>query len=429
MRDELIQFLLKKYPDLKSDQLSNLISDQMLSPYELKLPKSVFASAETFIKSIFELRKKSEYSKFFQKDLLQKNIQDPGNYGICMSYDFHVDSMGVPKLIEINTNAAFLALGYELCQARNMKMPVPNFQWSEFRKCLEEEYLNWSLAKGLKSSLKKIIIVDENPSEQRLYAEFLVFREIFKDLGYESEILDINELTYKIKESEGNPILKKELSESLIYNRYTDFYFENSASEWIKKAYQNKLLCFSPHPYEYFMLADKQRLNDWNSDEFWNSLISYSIDQETSESGKIISNELMELKSKIKNNLPLSRPVSNENIEELWSQRKKLFFKPQSSFGSKQSYKGSSMSRKIVDDMLEGNFIAQEYVPADEKKFEPNEGSRKLLGDHEPQMFKYDLRFYTYKDQIQLVMARLYQGQVTNAKTLGGGFSPVLFVE
>jgi hypothetical protein len=37
-----------------------------------------------------------------------------------------------------------------------------------------------------------------------------------------------------------------------------------------------------------------------------------------------------------------------------------------------------------------------------------------------------DVRLYTYQGEILLAAARLYQGQTTNFRTEGGGFSPVL---
>ena len=41
------------------------------------------------------------------------------------------------------------------------------------------------------------------------------------------------------------------------------------------------------------------------------------------------------------------------------------------------------------------------------------------------QTMKADLRSYTYDGKVQLVAARLYQGQTTNLRTPGGGFAPV----
>jgi len=39
--------------------------------------------------------------------------------------------------------------------------------------------------------------------------------------------------------------------------------------------------------------------------------------------------------------------------------------------------------------------------------------------------FKYDVRCYVYEGRVQLVIARLYQGQTTNFRTPGGGFALV----
>jgi hypothetical protein len=47
----------------------------------------------------------------------------------------------------------------------------------------------------------------------------------------------------------------------------------------------------------------------------------------------------------------------------------------------------------------------------------------------EPQSLKYDVRCYVYDGRIQLVAARLYQGQTTNFRTPGGGFALVRVVE
>ena len=30
--------------------------------------------------------------------------------------------------------------------------------------------------------------------------------------------------------------------------------------------------CFTPNPFEYFLLADKQRMIDWSNDSFWDKI-------------------------------------------------------------------------------------------------------------------------------------------------------------
>ena len=39
---------------------------------------------------------------------------------------------------------------------------------------------------------------------------------------------------------------------------------------------------------------------------------------------------------------------------------------------------------------------------------------------------KVDVRNYVYDGRVQMLAARLYQGQTTNMRTAGGGFAPVL---
>jgi len=38
---------------------------------------------------------------------------------------------------------------------------------------------------------------------------------------------------------------------------------------------------------------------------------------------------------------------------------------------------------------------------------------------------KYDVRNFVYRGRVQLLAARLYQGQTTNFRTPGGGFAAV----
>lgn len=405
LRDQFAEFLVGKYPGLNetSADFKSLLSPQMLSPYNLELPHSVLGQIGDFVKASFKLRDSIAYQNFHQTEVNRRGLLNPGNYGICMSYDFHIDENHQPKLIEINTNAAFLALGYEYSQFRGFNSPLGKFKIEDLKKCLETEIRLGSARVETDfdddsevESPKKIVIIDDQPSNQRLYAEFLLFEQLFRMWGFETEVLDFRNYQHA----------------DLVYNRHVDFYFENTESQKLKEAFLKGQSVFSPNPYEYLMLADKQRLIEWWDDNFWNQI---------NISGKA------ELKAALQRNMPMCQTVNAENAEEMWSQRKKLFFKPKRAYGSKQSYKGASMSRRVMDDILAGDFIAQEYVPAAEIQFNSNVDSAKILGSSEPQNFKYDLRIYAYQDQIQMAIARLYQGQVTNAKTLGGGFAPVVF--
>ena len=50
-----------------------------------------------------------------------------------------------------------------------------------------------------------------------------------------------------------------------------------------------------------------------------------------------------------------------------------------------------------------------------------------MIGDAgTPIALKADFRNYVYAGKVQLIAARLYQGQTTNFRTPGGGFAPVM---
>jgi len=41
---------------------------------------------------------------------------------------------------------------------------------------------------------------------------------------------------------------------------------------------------------------------------------------------------------------------------------------------------------------------------------------------------KFDVRAYAYRDDVLLLGARVYEGQVTNLRTPGGGFSAICVI-
>src|SRR5690606_33937586 len=95
---------------------------------------------------------------------------------------------------------------------------------------------------------------------------------------------------------------------------------------------------------------------------------------------------------------------SSEN--EIWDQRKSLFFKPRQSHGGKSVYRGESVSRKVFERLMSEDVVIQRFQPA--QKF-PTDDPRSVLAN-----WKFDIRFFVYQDKIQLAAARAYQGQVTN---------------
>ncbi len=383
-KNKFISHLKNKYPTLSNISFEDKISDNLISPFKAEISRNTLSQIQDFITAAFKMRESNAYLNHYSSDLKKLNLIDPDNKSIMMSYDFHIDETDTPKLIEINTNASFLLLGLELYEALNQEKPVPHFSNKNIAEMLKTE-LGYQHKDN--KPTPSISIIDENPAEQRLYVEFIVANEMFKSLGFNSKIQDYREIT-----SDSAP--------DLIYNRYTDFFLTEPTSQELRKIYENKIAVVSPNPFEYFLLADKQRMIDWHQDGFIDSL-----DLTPSEKELILKVT------------PIAKDLTSETAPEIWSQKKKYFLKPKNSFGSKQSYRGGSISAKLFETLIDQNMIAQEFIPAPEKDF--------TLNDSESVKLKYDLRCYAYKGELQLIVARLYQGQVTNLQTPHGGFATV----
>jgi hypothetical protein len=117
--------------------------------------------------------------------------------------------------------------------------------------------------------------------------------------------------------------------------------------------------------------------------------------------------------------VPRTQSVTQERAETLWAERRKLFFKPAAGYGSKAAYRGDKLTRRVWQEILRANYVAQTLVAPSERRLEVDSAETDL---------KLDVRAYVYGGAIQLVAARLYEGQTTNFRTPGGGFAPVFVV-
>lgn len=371
IKARFIQYLQSKYDSWNNAEstalLNSLISDQLISETVLELPAQALTDIQTEIAAYHQLR--SWGAQKLQTEYATHGLPVPKNEAVCTSYDFHWTTEGELKLIEINTNAAFLAMGTELYDFHKTGNA---FTADDLVNMFKNE------AQLCGRDLKNLTIIDEEPSKQRLYVEFLLYQKIMEARGIKTEIKDVPEITPSEKSD-------------LVYNRYTDFYLNDSEkSKTIHELYRDGKINLSPNPYEYFLLADKQRMIDWQH-----------------------QTDLPVPKSLLK-----TFDLGISDREQIWSERKKLFFKPKNSFGSKQAYKGASISRKTFDEFYGPSMLAQEYAQPAETM---------VVVESETLQMKYDLRCYAYQGKLQIIIARLYQGQTTNLRTTGGGFTIVKF--
>ena len=67
LKNAFIQHLQVQYPGLKTQPLENLISENLLCPFEVKLPSSILKQGQDFIAACFELREKEIYQNFLSE--------------------------------------------------------------------------------------------------------------------------------------------------------------------------------------------------------------------------------------------------------------------------------------------------------------------------------------------------------------------------
>lgn len=386
MYTEFIEFCKREYPEFKDVFEKESLSPNLFSFQTVKLSKDAYKKIQEFVHAAYHLRNNSNY----QADVLGASVPHK-NKSVLMSFDFHIVN-GNPKLIEINTNAShFLTSKLMDSFLQKDKASFPN-ALDKLKNSFRSE---WSLFSD--QVMKSISIVDEDPTMQRAYFEFLLYKKMFEQMGFKVSIDDAKELAWNGKEllnSNGERV-------DFVYNRSTDFYFEDSMSQALKTAYDGNAACISPQPQEYQLLADKQRLLDFGTEGFLNKYLS---EKEIS----LFKEVVLEIKD-----------VRKEDKETLWSNRKKYFFKPKNSYGGKGAYKGESITHKVFDQVIEaGDYIAQEFAPPATTMI-TDQVSHKVEA-------KYDLRFFVYDGEIQFATARTYVGQTTNFRTLGGGFASLL---
>jgi len=322
-----------------------------------------------------------------------------GPRGIFFGYDFHLGANG-PQLIEINTNAGGVLLNLYLASAqqaccdevidyfggRTKFADVENELIVMFR----EEYQSQCPGK----TLHTIAIVDNEPSAQFLYPEFLLFKSLFERHGFEAIIADPKDFTI-----EEQTLRLGEQKIDLVYNRLTDFYLETPDSACLLQAYQNGIAVFTPSPYIYALYADKRNLPLLSDSD---RLRGLGVEKEVIDA--------------LSHSLPTTVTVTKDNAAQLWTNRKKLFFKPATGHGSRGAYRGAKLTRRVWEEIIHADYVAQTMVPPSE---------RQLIINGEKQSLKLDIRCVTYTGKVQQLSARLYQGQTTNLRTKGGGLATV----
>ncbi|MDP1595148.1 MAG: hypothetical protein Q8L80_13010 [Gallionella sp.] len=381
--------------ELITNRCPHLYADApvFISPLRLQQMREVIEAVERVVSVAGWLTQGNPLSNFLpQAGARTSEKGSLQSLGVFYGYDFHLNSEGV-HLIEINTNAGGAFLNALLLDSqRDMVLPGAAVAETD----LEEVFLDmfrkeWRQAAG-DASLECIAIVDQQPEQQYLYPEFLLAQRLFERAGIKSLIVNHDAL-----QARDGGLYAREQKIDLVYNRLTDFSLQHYSA--LLHAWREQGVVLTPSPAHYVRYADKRNLARLTDAEGLRELGVSAADIAILQTG-----------------IPHTFVVQPDFEEALWSERRQLFFKPYRGYGSKGAYRGEKLTRRVFGEILQSGYVAQKLAAP---------GERGVPGGAS---LKYDLRCYVYDGKIQLVAARLYQGQTTNFRTPGGGFALVRVV-
>ncbi|SDZ96930.1 hypothetical protein SAMN05660420_00910 [Desulfuromusa kysingii] len=367
-------------------------NQSLISRVRAHIPRQDLCEMLRLVRLLFRVSQSSGYRHKVFPDLPEVARFDPNHAALMMGYDFHLTADG-PRLIEVNTNAggAYIAWLSEQQAGTSTRSALSN----RFKRRLLNSFLQeWQDFSAADEPLKRVIIMDENLDQQALFLEMIGFRDWLCENGIDAHVASPEDL-----QVEADGVYFNAEKVDLIYNRHCDFFLETEPMQELKKAYLTAQVCLSPNPFAYGLLADKRRMVLWSDPESLDNL------------GLSARDTALLLKV-----VPPSSLLSGQDEGDLWSRRKKLIFKPVTAFGGRGVLLGKGITRKRFADLDPETTLVQQLVPPS------------VETSTEGQEYKMDVRLFVYRNHLLGVGARLYQGQVTNMKTAGGGFAPVSIV-
>ncbi len=329
----------------------------------------------------------------------------PANAGGILGFDFHLGGP-TPQLIEINTNPGGLLVSLELARAATAAcdclteplsvLAAASIDLTQLEQRITAGFAaEWASVRG-EVPLRTVAIVDDEPQSQYLYPEFLLYQRLLERAGLRVVIADAAGLDLR-----DDVVFVDDERIDLIYNRVTDFYLADERHSVLRRAYESGLAVITPHPAAHARWADK-RLLAWLGDE--KLLQQAGLDADD--------------RSHLQQTIPATEVVEPAAADDLWQRRKHLFFKPVDGFGSKAAYRGDKLTRTTFEHILAHRYVAQSIAPTSFRRIQSADGAEADL--------RVDVRNYAMHGATWLRAARLYRGQTTNFRTVGGGFAPVL---
>ena len=290
-----------------------------------------------------------------------------GPLGALMGYDFHVTPDG-PRLIEVNTNAGGAFLNAVLARAQSaccaaVLAPFDIRPSEGFGDRIADMFVaEWRL-QGRPGRPATIAIIDDQPEEQHLYPEFQLAKALLESRGFRVVIADPGDLTMA-----GGRVAVGGEPVDLVYNRLVDFALDEPRHAVLRAAYLAGAVVVTPNPRVHALLADKRNLTLLSDAD---RLRRWGLSQGDA--------ELLDAA------VPKTVIVSTANVDDLWRDRRRLFFKPAGGHGSKAAYRGDKITRGVWDSILAGAYVAQTFAAPGPRMIEHGETLSEL---------KVDVRLY-----------------------------------
>lgn len=364
-----------------------------ISRIPVVLPRTELRPMLRLVRALYRLSHQSAYRALVEPELPQVARFDPGYDSVMMGYDFHLTLEG-PRLIEVNTNAGggMLAWWAQQPAARDSGGALPRRLQQGLRRSFAEE-LRGQGGEG-RGVPPLTVILDENPGEQFLYPEMQAFARLFEDWGGRAAVVDPSQL-----QAGPDGVWLEGKRVDLIYNRHCDFYLETPQMAGLRAAYLAGSVCLTPNPRSYGLLGDKRRMILWSDPAVLEQLELPAQQQKLLLKG-----------------VPESRLLADLDLQAVWRERNDWVFKPVDRFGSRGVFLGRKISKTRFQELPAETTLVQRLATP---SLTPVEGGGEM---------KTDYRLFVYRDRILGVAARIYQGQVTNLRTPGGGFAPIQLI-
>ena len=151
-----------------------------ISSANVSLSRHDLADMIRLVRALFKLSRLPAYREEVWRHVPEIARFNPGHDAVMIGYDFHLSDAG-PQLIEVNNNAgggllAYLAYQPDTPLAQDV---LPERLRDHLIASFAEEMRRFTGSNSLLP--RRIVIIDENPEEQFLYPEMVIFKELFAD--------------------------------------------------------------------------------------------------------------------------------------------------------------------------------------------------------------------------------------------------------